>query len=302
MTTMNDMTALPEALSEQISKMKDSQKAQRRAENNCLKNGQLAFWPEAERRSPNEIMRSSLFSAKSKKALRVQFKDNELFVWGSASLFYTGEELRTYDDELIWLQICHYFRGIDIDNHGYIEFSTAQLLKALKWPKNDDYYKRVDESINRLDCGRIKLRTRRDDKWIQFDTFSLIRKYKKIEKGNQSIWRIYMEPEVLKVYEGSCYTKCPWNIYLKLSPTDKKLLGWILSHKSPSAITTYDLRKLFSSNNDNESSFKQFVNRSLKKLVKHEILTGYEWQSEGVGDKRVNSVRPIRNTEYYIPQ
>ncbi len=284
------------AVKNTIAKIRQQQLANKEVENNCIKDGQLVLWPESERRMPNELIRSSLFSAKSKKATREHFTDSKLFVWGSAQLRYTGEEIRAYDDELVWLQLCHYFRKVDVIANESVEFTTSQLLKDLNWAKNKQYYQRVEDCLNRLDSGSVKVRTKRGGLWKEY-TFSLIRKFKRVGEGSKAKWKVYLEPEALSMYDGSYYTKFPWDIFLKSSPTEKRILGWILSHKDPLPIEIDELRALLSSSNTNNASFKQSVNVAIKNLVKNKMIEGAEWMKSMAGGKNIILLKVNRNTK-----
>src|SRR5471030_2296788 len=54
----------------------------------------LPFWREQFRALPNEIFRSALFNARNKTQAREYMRDRDIFVIGSGSITYTGEELR----------------------------------------------------------------------------------------------------------------------------------------------------------------------------------------------------------------
>lgn len=58
---------------------------------------------------PNDIARSSLFTANDSKSARKHYQQKILFhLSDQVKIRYTGTELCARDDELIWLQLVHY--------------------------------------------------------------------------------------------------------------------------------------------------------------------------------------------------
>ena len=252
-------------VSSMIDKMKNASNKRAITKNTSVIDGQLVMWPEKERRMPNELIRSSLFTARGKKVQRSFFSEYvELYVYGNATIQYRGDELRALDDEPVWLQICHLFRQVNIST-DYVEFTTADLLSELGWAKNGAYYKKLSECIDRLDSTMVKLTTIRNK--VEYKhTFSLIRKHKKIDKGAKARWRVYLEPEVINLFKGVHYTKIEWENWKKLKPIAKRLDGWIRSHKNPIPVSLDAIRGFLGSDNKNNDSLKQKINEAMKEI------------------------------------
>ncbi|EPH8804032.1 plasmid replication initiator TrfA, partial [Neisseria gonorrhoeae] len=63
------------------------------------------------RAMPNDFARSCLFTARNHRVPRKTFSREKLFhISEKVEILYTGTELRSVDDELIWMQLVDYCR------------------------------------------------------------------------------------------------------------------------------------------------------------------------------------------------
>ena len=70
----------------------------------------LPEWADGKGASPNEIVRSALFTARNRNMRRAYLKQAEIVVTGGGAILYLGEELRQ-DDELVWMRLLHLSKG-----------------------------------------------------------------------------------------------------------------------------------------------------------------------------------------------
>ena len=111
---------------------------------------QLPAWGDEIRGMANEVLRSSLFNARNRNQPRQYLKNEAIAIIDkSASIIYTGEELRQ-NDESVWLQLIHMARKVPIGSP--VEFTPYEMVQALRVAKskpNKGHRKRLFESLRR---------------------------------------------------------------------------------------------------------------------------------------------------------
>ena len=106
------------------------------------------------RHIPNDYARSSIFTARNKRAARRNFLHEKLFHYNEfVTILYTGIELRAEDDEIIWLQILNYGQRVPLRDS--FEFSIKDLVSDVGWHKNGRYYDKARECISRLKANEV---------------------------------------------------------------------------------------------------------------------------------------------------
>lgn len=189
----------------------------------------LPQWNESSRAAPNEIVRSALFNARNKNQQRAYLKQAEIAVIGNGCIKYTGEELRQ-DDETVWLQILHLAKEKPLED--IIEFTAYSILKSLNWPTTVFYYKKLEESLNRMSATSLVIESERLGKAFGV---SIIRKY---EKSGDGTWRVWIEKEMKYLFDGNFYTLTEWEQRLALPIGIATWLhAYLASHKKP-----YDIK------------------------------------------------------------
>jgi TrfA protein len=190
----------------------------------------LPQWADANRAAPNEIVRSALFNARNKNHKRTYLKQAEIAVIGNGYIKYTGEELRQ-DDETVWLQILHFAKEKPLED--IIEFTAYSILKSMGWPTTAFYYKKLEDSLNRMSATNVVIESERLGKACGV---SIIRKYEK--SGDGTLWRVWIEREMKHLFDGNFYTLTEWEQRLAL-PTGLAtwLHAYLASHKKP-----YDIK------------------------------------------------------------
>ena len=118
----------------------------------------LPNWSDDKRGAPNEVVRSALFNARNKNLKREYLKKVEIAIIGDGSIKYTGKELRQ-DDETVWLQILQLAREYPLED--IIEFSAYSMLKSLGWPTTVFYYKKLEDSLNRMSATNLVIESER---------------------------------------------------------------------------------------------------------------------------------------------
>lgn len=259
---------------------------------NTLK--QLPLWPEGMRGAPNEVLRSSLFTARVR-GERENYKDETLFVLGKAEITYRGEELRTFDED-VWLQVIHLAKQQNLNE--CIEFTPYSMIRALKWVKKNrkgkvvrpsvNHYNRLKKCLSRMQATSLMIKSGRLNKGC---TVSLIRKFEFIDdsKGVKP-WKIWIEKEMEALYGEVEYTQLEWEQRSKLTPTAKRLHGYWASHKKPFDVKISNLYKMCKIKTP-EKNFKQKMKIYLDELVKIGFLDSWSFIAFESKNAKVRVVR-----------
>lgn len=184
---------------------------------------------------PNDFARSCLFTARNHRTPRKSFTREKLFhVSEGVEILYTGQELRSIDDELIWMQLVDYCRSSPLGN--YIEFDVRQLLKDIGWDTSGAYYKRVRNSLSRMKATEIYLKNSKT--YGISGGISLIDNYYGIDncKGEPTRYKISIDKNLIVLFAGSTFTNIPWIQYKQLSPMARRLADYVFSHRYPNPI------------------------------------------------------------------
>lgn len=126
---------------------------------------QLAFWPDDRYAIANELARSALFQAGDNRKPRKQYKNDSLFVLGEGSLTYTGEELRSKDED-IFLTLAHKSRDLP-SGELIVKLTSSEICKMNNWRQGQNYYDDIYLSIQRMKAGAITVFSRRLAKAIK---------------------------------------------------------------------------------------------------------------------------------------
>lgn len=231
---------------------------------------QLKFWNERVRCLPNPIARSALFTV-SNKPRRVM-KNNLIVSSAGFELLYTGEELRQSDED-VFLQIVHLSRIRPLGD--VIEISGYQLLKSLGWSYDSRSYKRLRESIERLKTGNVKIEFSVQGKAGYFG--SMIRKVAWAgETAGSTKWRIYLEPEIINLFDSDGYSLLPWERRLGLRDLAKWLLSFYYTHEEPLPYKVTTIYEMCGSGAKSINHFRAELKASLEDLKSTKFLTSWE--------------------------
>ncbi|HND99192.1 MAG TPA: plasmid replication initiator TrfA [Plasticicumulans sp.] len=223
---------------------------------------QLPLWSEALRGVPNELVRSSLFSARDKREPRRSFRGEDLVVLGDGRINYRGEELRQ-DDETVWLHVLHLARLHPLGES--VEFTPHAFLKAIGWGTSAKEYTRLREHLSRMQATALSVYSRRLGKGC---SVSLIRKFEFADEAGQKLvrWRVYIEPEMHILFGGVYYTQLEWEQRMRLGTLACWLHGLYSSHTQPFPMKVETLKDGCGSAARDLKNFRYRLRRSLEEL------------------------------------
>lgn len=213
------------------------------------------------RHIPNDYARSSIYTARNKRAPRRTLMHEKLFHYNEhVSILYTGIELRAEDDEIVWLQILSYGQSVTMGQP--FEFSIKNLVADVGWHKNGRYYDKARECISRLKANEVlALNTKAYGK---SGAISLIQNYSAIndENGKPTQYRVWLDPNLIVLFAGNTFTSHSWKIYRDLSPVARRLTDYIESHKHPFPLGLAKFRQMCGSSDRSATSWRQTVRRA----------------------------------------
>lgn len=223
---------------------------------------QLPLWSEAMRGVPNELVRSSLFSARDKREPRRTFRGEDLIVIGDGRIHYRGEELRQ-DDETVWLHVLHLARLQPLGES--VEFTPHAFLKAIGWGTSAKEYARLREHLSRMQATALSIYSSRLGKGC---SVSLIRKFEYTDDTGQKLarWRVYIEPEMRILFGGLYYTQLEWEQRMRLGTLACWLHGLFSSHTQPFPMKVATLKDGCGSAARDLKNFRYRLRRSLDEL------------------------------------
>lgn len=228
---------------------------------------QLPLWEERFRGLPNALARSALFTIGNSSDPRLQFKDHPVFAIKGIEITYTGEELRQ-DDEDVFLQLVHLARLQPIED-GF-DFHAATVLRELKRSNGTKEYTALRKSINRLKANALTVKTLEGEG--KGFSGSVVRKF---DWEGESRWHVWMEPEILRLFGPTSYTRLDWEFRHKLSGMGKKLHSFYVTHREPYGLYVSTLRMICASRIAVMAKFRYKLKKALDELVKEGFLTSY---------------------------
>jgi hypothetical protein len=218
---------------------------------------------DTQRTIPNDYARSSLFTARNKSTPRRTLTQEKLFHLHEGkgiSMVYTGIELRAEDDEIVWLQVLHYAKGVPLGQP--FDFHIKDLVRDIGWSKNGRYYDKARECISRLKANEVQAFN--DKAYGKSGAISLIDKYSFVNdaEGKATHYRASIDPNLMVLFAGNTFTNHTWEIYRKLSPVARRLTDYIESHKHPFPLDIEKFMQMCGSVDTNMTSFRQTVKKA----------------------------------------
>lgn len=217
------------------------------------------------RHIPNDYARSSLFTARNKKAPRKSLVHEKLFHYNEhVSILYTGIELRAEDDEIVWLQILNYGKAVSLGEP--FEFSVKDLVRDVNWSKSGRNYERVHECISRLKANEVLALNNKA--YGKSGAISLIHKYEVINDadGRPTQYRVWINPNLILLFAGNTFTSHNWEVYRDLSPVARRLADYIESHKHPFPLSLEKFRQMCGSIDAKTFSWRQTVRKACSEV------------------------------------
>ena len=222
------------------------------------------------RHIPNDYARSSLFTVRNKREPRKSLMKEKLIHYNEhISILYTGIELRAEDDELVWLQILNYGKGVALGEP--FDFSIKDLVREVAWSRNGRNYDRARECISRLKANEVLAFNSKA--YGISEAISLIKNYAAINdaEGKPTQFRVWIDPNLIHLFAGKTFTSHSWEIYRGLSPVARRLTDYIESHKHPFPLTLAKFQGFRGSSDANTTSWRQTVKRACAEVQEAKI-------------------------------
>lgn len=214
--------------SERVREM--SKVARERSRQNLLADKQLTLWADATRGAPNEIVRSSLFTARNRNKARANLKQAVVGMVGKGEITYTGEELRQ-DDETVWFQLIHLAREKGLDTP--FQFTPYHFCISLNWPLTGQSYDHLEECMTRLQATSLKMRFQRLGTDISLSMLPIFQA-KRRKTGDGGLWTVQMHDELVFLFSEFQYTRVDWQQRLSLPEGVATWLhAYYASHRAP---------------------------------------------------------------------
>lgn len=238
---------------------------------------------------PHDFVRSSLFTVSNHKIKREYFKKNDIYAFGNTKITYTGEELRQ-DDEDVWMHLIYLAAK---RNTLEVDFMPYKFMRQLDWPARVQYRDKLKESIDRMVATNITIT---NTNLRQGLSISLIRKFiwKDDDEQNLKYWSIYLEPELVKLFDNFSYVKLYWEQRQKLKPLAKWLHAYYSSHSEPFAVKLSTIQQASGSKTKQAKHFKENVRKSLIELAQVGYLETF-WIDE---ENRIHVVKAEKPRKY----
>lgn len=220
---------------------------------------------------PNDLGRSALFTARDKRVPRENLVHEKLFhLHENVTIYYTGSELRAYDDELVWQQILRYAREQPLGHP--VHFTVKQLVADLGWSKSGQRYDAARVCISRLKATELLVINERA--FGSSGGFSLIDKYIAInDTGIKPVaYSVWIDPAMITLFAGSTFTNHHWPIYRDLTPTARRLADYVESHRIPNPLPVERFANLCGSVDQSTSSQAQTARKACRELEEAGIV------------------------------
>ena len=217
------------------------------------------------RHLPNDFARSSLFTARNKRVKRATYTRKKLFHYNEdVVIYYTGQELRAADDELVWLQILDYARRAPLGS--VVEFNIKDLVADIGWLRNGRYYEKARECISRLKANELLVQNSKA--FGRSGAISLIDSYGVVNDQNGVATRYYVsiDPNVIVLFAGNNFTSHSWEVYRDLSPVARRIADYMGSHRVPFPLSVERLHNICGSDDSDTHSWRRTVRKACVEL------------------------------------
>ncbi len=235
----------------------------------------LPEWTPVKGASPNEIVRSALFTARNRNSRRVYLKQAEIVVTGGGSILYLGEELRQ-DDELVWLRLIQLAKGQPLGDP--ILFTPYSFLKAIGWGVNNWGYQHLRTCLLRMKATAVQITSKRLHQTVVTSLIDYIVMWDPEKKTPLVRWEVKVSKVMSFLFADGAFTLIDLE-QRKALPEGiaTKLHSYWSSHKKPYPVKAETLQKLCASNTE-----LRFFRRELKKALNALVHVGFleTWEIE----------------------
>lgn len=248
---------------------------------------QLSFWPkelfklpENVRAGPNDIMRSAIFTIRSKREKRASIQNKIIYSPTNLEITFTGIELSVQDDELVWLQVIELAKHQEAET--WVTFTSGELCKCIGWGANGTYYQKIHDCLIRLKATAIQIRKKSENKG---KAFSMISDYEWCNKYH----RVKIPAFVQTLFANNEFSYLQWQQYRKLSPIAKKIYAYAVSHTDPNGLLLETVKRMCESHAEQPYKWKQQVKKACEELETSKLI-------------RVAEIRKVSRNDHLITE
>lgn len=239
---------------------------------------QIPLWKENSRGLPMPFVHSALFCVGSKSERR-HIPGEVIASSPGAVLVYSGEELRT-DDEDVLMQVLHMVRGFSFNSDNgsdeglNVSFSGHKVLRDLGWVTSQAGYERLKASLKRLQQGSLSVKMGRKEFAGQ-----LLRKFFLDDEDMKQQWHVFVEPEIVKLFHPT-YLEINWDERVKLKkPIAKWLHGFMSNQDAAEEVFVTEeatVMKLCGSATSSSRKFRQLLKNALDEMLEKHVI--FDWK------------------------
>ncbi len=232
----------------------------------------LPEWTSIKGASPNEIVRSALFTARNRNRRRLYLKQAEIIVTGGGSILYLGEELRQ-DDELVWMRLLQLAKGQPLGEP--IFFTPYSFLKAIGWRVNNWGYQHLRGCLLRMKATAVQVTSRRLHQTVVTSLIDYIAMWDPEKHTPLAQWEVRVSKVMSLLFADGAFTLIDLE-QRKALPEGiaTKLHSYWSSHREPYPVKVETLQKLCASDSELRF-FKRELKNALKALEDVEFLESW---------------------------
>ena len=228
----------------------------------------LPEWAPTKGASPNEIVRSAMFTARNRNRRRVYLKQAEIMVAGGGSILYLGEELRQ-DDELVWLRLLQLAKGQPLGDP--IFFTPYSFLKVIGWRVNNWGYQHLRACLLRMKATAVQITSTRLHHTVVTSLIDYIAMWDPEKHTPLLQWEVRVSKVMSLLFADGAFTLIDLD-QRKALPEGiaTKLHSYWSSHRQPFPAKVETLQKLCASDSE-----LRFFRRELKKALNALVEVGF---------------------------
>lgn len=228
----------------------------------------LPEWADGKGASPNEIVRSALFTARNRNMRRAYLKQAEIVVTGGGAILYLGEELRQ-DDELVWMRLLHLSKGQPLGDP--IFFTPYSFLKAIGWRVNNWGYQHLRTCLLRMKATAVQITSNRLHRTVVTSLIDYIAMWDPEKNTPLALWEVRLSKVMSLLFADGAFTLIDLEQRKSLPEgIATKLHSYWSSHRDPYPVKVETLQKLCGSENE-----LRFFRRELKKALDALVEVGF---------------------------
>jgi hypothetical protein len=253
-------------------------------------NVNLPYWQNERRGTPNEFIRSALFSAIQGKD-RIFLDKAVLFSQNGISIQFTGKQLNQ-EDLTVWQTLVHLARHSPVETECI--FTGSSILNMMELSKGSNNYQSLDDSIRRLTACLVEVRDQ--SKRLRYGG-SLIDWFEVREEIEK--YKIKLNRRLIVLFDDHGWTGIEWNQRLRLRGKSLSLAlhAYYSSHQTPFPVKLSTLQELTGSRVKQSADFKRRCRSALDELVGVDFLETYQIDKDLVSVERKSLSRALSCSE-----